>query len=252
MNITRLHRAVRKVVRPLKRKLHKDGSPSSVEDLAGGALFLLAHPDDEVFCSGLICELLSRGQKVHLVLFTRGEGGERGSISNDAKLGEVREEEMRQAAKALGVTSLTFLDYIDPKAINDRLVEPDHDNAEFLRDLEGLIAKYSPAQLFTHGSSGEYWHPAHLCLHRHARNLNRRLPHLKLWTVNAWTPEHPLQGILNKDDFPNLTLEASKHQEQRLKSLACHHSQQEVFKRFANGSLTDFISLTSRESYREW
>lgn len=252
MNSSRLHRAVRKLVRPLKRKLQGQPSPSSIDDLTGGALVLLAHPDDEVFCSGLICELLSRKEEVHLVLFTRGEGGERGELPDNTKLGEAREAEMKKAASSLGVTSLTFLDYLDPKSESGQLLEPDHDSAELLTEIEALAKKHSLNHLITHGSSGEYWHPAHLCLHRHARTLNRRLSQVQLWTFNAWTPTHPLQGVLNQDDPASFTLEAGNHHEKRLQSLSEHHSQRAVFERFANGSLADFVSLTATESYRKW
>lgn len=253
MNTTLFHRAIRKLVRPVRRALLGKSTASSITDLTGDTLILIAHPDDEVFCSGLICELLSRGENVHLVAFTRGEGGERIDISSDLKLGQVREKELREAAQELGTTSLTFLDYVDPEISADQeLQEPPHDSAELLAELEALCEKLSPSQLITHGSSGEYWHPAHLCLYRNARNLQRRLPQLALWTFNAWTREHPLQAVLNQDDSPNLTLEASAHQEQRLRALTAHHSQREVFERFSKGSLADFIAMTSVENYHKW
>lgn len=252
MNSTCLHRAVRKLVRPLRRRLQNEPPSSSIEDFSGGCLILIAHPDDEVFCSGLICELRAKGVEVHLVCFTRGEGGERGQLSENSDLGQEREKELKKASEILGCSSLTLLDYIDPLPVKEELTAPSHDSAELLAELETLITKYSPTNLITHGSSGEYWHPAHLCLHRHARILNRRLPRLQLWTYNAWSPEHPLQGILNQDDLPSFTLDTSVYHEQRLQALASHNSQQAVFERFAKGKLTEFISQTAIESYRKW
>lgn len=252
MNSTRLHRATRKLLRPLRRSLQGNPPSHTIDEFTGGCLILIAHPDDEVFCSGLICELLSRGEQVHLVSFTRGEGGEQAEPSQETKLGNIRENELQEAAKILSISSLTFLDYIDPKSENGQLKEPQHNSTKLIVELETLLTKHSANHLLTHGSNGEYWHPAHLCLHRHARKLSQRLPQLNLWTFNAWTKKHPLQGILNQDDPASLTLDTSKHQEQRLQSLTSHHSQKNVFQRFSQGSLADFISLTSNESFRKW
>ena len=252
MNSLRFYRAARKLVRPLRRRLQTAPTPASLEDFQGAALFLIAHPDDEVFCSGLICELRARKQDVHLVCFTRGEGGERGQISDDLPLGKIRQKELSLAAQTLDVTSLTFLDFVDPVSKDGQLSEPEHDSSGLLAELETLIKKFSITNLVTHGSSGEYWHPAHLCLHRHSRILNRRLPHLQLWTFNAWNPQHPLPRVLNQDDPSNLTFNTSTHHQRRLEALGCHKSQEQVFQRFADGILADFVSLTESESYRMW
>lgn len=252
MNSQRLYRAARKLLRPLRRSLQRKRTQASVDELNKPVLILIAHPDDEVFCSGLICELLKRKRKVHLVCLTRGEGGERGETSSDLPLSAIREDELKKAAQSLEVSSLTFLDYVDPISKDGELSEPEHDSTELLAELTRLVEQYSITHLVTHGSSGEYWHPAHLCLHRHARLLNRRLPRLQLWTFNSWSPNHQLPAILNQDDPTHLTLETSNHQEERLQSLSYHHSQKAVFQRFANGSLADFISLTATENYRKW
>lgn len=251
MKSQRFHRALRKLFRPLRRRLLASAPTATLDDFDTAALVLIAHPDDEVFCSGLICELLSLEKEVHLVCMTRGEGGERGEIPSEAKLATVRERELDCAAEALGVTSLTFLDYLDPISADGQLAEPEHDSSELLAELSGLLASKNADHLITHGSSGEYWHPAHLCLHRHARLLTRRIAKLQLWTINAWSPEHPLPAVLNQDDVTSLTIDTSAHQERRLRSLSCHFSQKAVFERFANGSLADFVHLTSTENYRK-
>ncbi|WP_411846846.1 PIG-L deacetylase family protein [Roseibacillus persicicus] len=251
MKSHRYYRAARKLVRPIRRVLQSSSPCCSPDDFSSSVMVLIAHPDDEVFCSGLICELLSMGKEVHLVSMTRGEGGERGEIADGAKLASVRERELDCAAEALEVTSLTFLDYLDPISETGELSEPEHDSSELLAELSQLLASKNAEDLVTHGSSGEYWHPAHLCLHRHARLLTRRLANLQLWTFNAWSPQHPLPAVLNQDDVSNLSLDGSAYQEKRLRSLSCHFSQKDVFQRFANGTLEDFIKLTTTENYRK-
>ncbi len=251
-NQQRLHRILRRLVRPLRRRIQSPPISVGLDHFDGPTLILIAHPDDEVFCSGLVCELLSKGQEVALICFTRGEGGERGPYKPEDNLAQIRVEELTQAAKTLGLSDPTFLDYTDPICTDGQLGEPEHDSSELLRELETVITTRKISHLVTHGSSGEYWHPAHLCLHRHARVLNRRLPQLQLWTFNAWSASHPIPAVLNQDDATHLTLAGETHHQQRLDSLTCHRSQAEVFRRFGNGSLEDFISLTATECYRKW
>lgn len=248
----RLERILRKAIRPIRRALRPHPAAESLHSLSKPTLVLLAHPDDEVFCSGLISELRSRQTPVHLLLFTRGEGGDRGSLPAEADLGAEREKEMRLAAQQLDASSLTFLDYQDPTAIDGKLVAPTHNRTTLGTEIEAEVNRHGVAHLITHGSSGEYWHPAHLALHHAARQVANRNRDLTLWTFNAWRRDHPLPGILNQDDSTSLTLDASTHGQKRLASLRCHQSQAAVFEGFASGPLTDFIAQTATECYHKW
>ncbi|MEM9079605.1 MAG: PIG-L deacetylase family protein [Verrucomicrobiota bacterium] len=248
---TKLKRALRKLTRPVRRVL----TPARTRPLTAlekPTLVLIAHPDDEVFCSGLICHLLSKNIPTHLLCFTRGEGGEHGPLPESEPLGPARETEMKAAAQALGVTSLRFLDYADPPIQNGQLSAPEHDPYELASEISRHLEQTETHQLLTHGSSGEYWHPAHLTLHRLARKLARSKTSLHLTTFNAWNPQHPLPGILNQDDPAHTLLDASPHHDKRLASLSKHTSQAGVFERFANGTLSDFIEQTAHETYRSW
>lgn len=249
---SRFERGLRKAIRPLRRRLLGTPAAAHGDEIRDAVLVLIAHPDDEVFCSGLICHLLARGAEVHLLAFTRGEGGERGGLADHLSLAATREAELHSAAEALGVSSLTFLDYPDPASVEGQLSAPEHDSGELLAEIQGHLERLTVTDLITHGSGGEYWHPAHLCLHRHARILARRNSGLQLWTFNAWKSDHPLQGILNQDDPAHLSLDGSAYHEQRQRALAAHFSQQSVFERFSKGTLDDFIKLTSQESFRKW
>lgn len=248
----RLERGLRKAMRPLRRMLVGAPSAAHLDDIGEVILVLIAHPDDEVFCSGLICHLLARGTAVHLLALTRGEGGERGDLADHLSLVATREGELHSAAKALGVSSLTFLDYPDPPSVDGKLSAPEYDAGELLAEIQGHLDRLAVTDLITHGSGGEYWHPAHLCLHRQGRALARRNATLQLWTFNAWKSDHPLQGVLNQDDPAHLTLDASAFHEKRQRALAAHSSQKAVFERFCKGTLDDFIKLTSQENLRRW
>lgn len=254
MTITRHRfvRGIRKAIRPFRRIWASQPPQHDLTALSGPVLILLAHPDDEVFCSGLISKLRQRQVPVHLLLFTRGEGGERGSLPPESDLAQVREQEMRDASQQLGVTSLSFLNYQDPAAVNDQLIAPEYETARLQSEIETELKKNKIAHLITHGSSGEYWHPAHLSLHRSARHIARRNANLQLWTFNAYRQDHPLPAILNQDDPASLLIEGSQEIKIRLAALTCHRSQRAVFERFASGTLSDFITKTTIECYRKW
>lgn len=79
-------------------------------------LFSFAHPDDESFsCGGTIAALTKQGTMVQLITATRGEAGQCGEppITTKAQLHQVREQELRDAAKVLGIEKIYFLDFID-------------------------------------------------------------------------------------------------------------------------------------------
>ena len=128
-------------------------------------LAFFAHPDDETMLSGGVLALLAeKGAKVHYLCATRGEGGEVGEppLCSRQELGQVRQAEMECAVKALGGASLTFLDFIDPTVGVDNQV---YAFAASPDKLAGLLTKKAhevDAQaILSHGSNGEYGHPAH-------------------------------------------------------------------------------------------
>ena len=83
-----------------------------------GLLALLAHPDDEFFCSGLMLAARERDVPVHLVYWTRGEGGGsprfRRFWSALPRDWHPRVREVKKAAAVLTAVSLDFLGSIDP------------------------------------------------------------------------------------------------------------------------------------------
>ncbi len=89
-------------------------SRHALEDLS--VLLAYAHPDDEGFGTGGILVLLtSRGARLTLVCATNGDVGEISdpALATPDTLGQVRQEELRQAMAVTGVQDLRFLDYRD-------------------------------------------------------------------------------------------------------------------------------------------
>src|SRR5262245_46037935 len=133
---------------------------------------LVAHPDDEtILCGGTLALLAARGVDVHVVALTRGEGGDLGEPARADRqhLGEVREQEMVCAVGKLGGKSLTFLGYVDPTVgEGEVLYAPEHDPTLLSGQIIASLKQTSAQVLLTHGTNGEYGHPAHKLVHQSA------------------------------------------------------------------------------------
>ena len=225
-------KALRMLLRPVRRLAWRWSSHEIHDWTQSLALneprvtLVVAHPDDEVFCSGLICALADRGAEITLACFTRGEGG----ITEEVKITELaalRESELRKAADILGIKELHFLGYIDPVPRRGTCHEPEHDPATLSSDLRALFVTTEPDLIITHGSSGEYWHPGHILLHDYVRSAAPT--ETTLVSFNAFNAEHPIPEIINEDDRADFRCDARPYAERRERALRCHESQLGVF-----------------------
>lgn len=236
----------RQLVRPFAPP--RPPRPVGIETLLerdGPALAILAHPDDELFSSCLLCELAAREKPAEILCLTRGEGGIQGDAARE-ELGRVREAELRASAAALGVREVAFLGHVDPPAKSHRVYAPAVSIGDLAADLRRCIADRRPAFLLSHGSGGEYWHPAHVLLHRAVLLARGGTPML---TLHAWQENHPLAGLLNRDDPADLVIDGTPHRERRLAAFRAHHTQFAYFARHGGGSLERYVDLTAREAH---
>lgn len=200
-------------------------------------LAAFAHPDDEtMLAGGILAMLVDQGATLHLLLATRGEGGELGEppLTERSKLGMVREAELRCAAEILGAESVLVLDYIDPLVGEGEALYP------FEAEFEGLAQELATARqamqadvLITHGSNGEYGHPAHILMHKASKlalqsDTGRSIP---LYTVLADYPNHPRPRLANKDDPADFILDIKNWLPAKLKAAECHRTQGALFVR---------------------
>jgi len=203
-------------------------------------LAFFAHPDDETMLAGGTLALLARqGAAVTYLCATRGEGGEMGEppLCTLEELGAVREREMRCAAQALGAAGVEFLDYIDPRVGSDNTLYPYAENVERLaEELRAVIDRLGIDAVITHGSNGEYGHPAHVLSHSAARLAVERsaqaLP--LLYSSNACFPDHPKPRLANKDDPAHLVIDIAPVLEQKIAAAMCHGTQHALFVRNAS------------------
>lgn len=137
-------------------------------------LVALAHPDDESFgMGGTLAYYADRGVAVHLVCATRGESGmvDPEFLQNYDSIAELREAELHCAAKALGLSSVSFLDYRDSGMAGSR--ENQHPEAfvnapmdEVVKKLVSHIRRLKPQVILTFDATGGYHHPDHIYIHQ--------------------------------------------------------------------------------------
>ncbi|MGN7457114.1 PIG-L family deacetylase [Paenibacillus pasadenensis] len=138
---------------------------------------LLAHPDDEAFLAAALCRRLAeRGEPAVLLTATRGDAGKRGSELAAAlgrRLGEIREQELADAAAILGIREVGHLGYPDGK-----LAEADEREA-VERAAQWLTVR-RPSTLVTFPPDGGNGHPDHRAISRIGTRLvrERRVPGL--------------------------------------------------------------------------
>src|SRR5437660_6974301 len=137
-------------------------------------LGIFAHPDDEGTMSGAMLKYSTLDVETGLVCATRGEVGEIAdpALATRENLGQVREEEMRAAAEALGVHNLWFLDYRDSGMAGTPENADPHafvqvNAAEVVGKLVAIVRQFHPQVMVTFDESGAYGHPDHIAIYRH-------------------------------------------------------------------------------------
>jgi LmbE family N-acetylglucosaminyl deacetylase len=128
-------------------------------------MVVTAHPDDETLgFGGVLARYASEGIETFLVTATRGERGRYlghavGSPEHPGPgaLSKIREQELREAAAALGISRATLLDYGDQ--------ELDRSNVDdAVTALVREIRKARPQVLLTFPPDGAYGHPDHIAI----------------------------------------------------------------------------------------
>jgi N-acetyl-1-D-myo-inositol-2-amino-2-deoxy-alpha-D-glucopyranoside deacetylase len=125
-------------------------------------LVVVAHPDDEILIAPLISSYTRRGVIVQLVIATRGDRGDpRGGASMPGeKLAEVRAEEARCSARALGAEPPEILHFRDGN-MGQPAQPPWQKLSEVSEALAKIFDEARPDAVLTFGPEGGYGHPDH-------------------------------------------------------------------------------------------
>jgi len=106
------------------------------------ALFLCAHPDDEIAVAGTIRLLVDAGVEVHVVLFATGNEGY-DSMDKKDRIVAIRRDETKAVQKILGIASYDYYDYTDYGIPQDEVT---------YKICMEMVRRYRPEVVFTH-----YW-----------------------------------------------------------------------------------------------
>ena len=124
-------------------------------------LAVFAHPDDESMgMGGTLAKYAAEGVETYLVCATRGERGWFGPEEQNPclnALGHLREKELENAVRELGMKGLSFLDYIDGEV-------DQADYAEVIGKITTHIRRVMPQVVVTFPPDGNYGHPDHIAI----------------------------------------------------------------------------------------
>ena len=124
-------------------------------------LCVFAHPDDESMgMGGTLARYAADGVGTYLVCASRGERGWFGPEERNPgleALGGLRQQELEEAIRELGMKGLYFLDYIDGEV-------DQADPAEAARKIATHIRRIMPHVVVTFPPDGNYGHPDHIAV----------------------------------------------------------------------------------------
>ena len=215
---------------------------------------VLAHPDDESLgIGGTLAKYAGEGVETYLVTATRGERGrfgESGEKPSPDVVGRVREVELREAARVLGVREINFLDYYDGDLDQVNVPEAVARIAEHLRRVK-------PHVVITFGPEGAYGHPDHIAISQlataavvGAAGENGTSPPHRVsklyymeWSRQKWEAyQTALRGLISKVDgierksspWPDWALttfiDTSQFSPTVWKAVSCHKTQMSIYK----------------------
>lgn len=224
-------------------------------------LFSFAHPDDESFSgAGLAGWCLSRGIRVVLVCATRGEAGKSGDprISGaPADLGQVRERELLEAARVIGIQHVHLLDYRDREL-------GDADPAVIRRQLVARLREYRPQVVATFDPNGFNKHPDHLAISRFsvdavAAAADARwfpelgAPHIvqrMLWTPPFGPWDAARSTNLHTQPGADFVIDITPWREQKAAALRAHRTQHQSIETYFFNQ-PDLDRILAVEVYRQ-
>jgi LmbE family N-acetylglucosaminyl deacetylase len=145
-------------------------------------------------------------------------------------LGALRETELRASAAVLGIRGIELLGYVDPVPQGGARA-PDVDPDHLAGQITEALRRHGAEAVLTHGSNGDYGHPAHRLLHAAVRRavdlLGDEAPVLYTW--NAAAPDVLLWGGMNADDPADVVLDVTPWAEAKSRAFEAHRSQRAIW-----------------------
>jgi len=208
----------------------------------GTIVSVWAHPDDEAYlCGGLMSLAAAAGSRVVCVTATRGELGVTDPVRwPPERLADIREAELAECLRRLGLTEHHWLGYPDGGCAS---VE----QAEAAGRIAAILQAVRPDTVLTFAVDGQTGHPDHIAVHHWTREavrqsgigtlhvvanppewVDRYLPKLVELGALMGEPPQPWRGPLSVD----LSLDPQTV-ERKLSALAAQASQTEAMRALA-------------------
>jgi LmbE family N-acetylglucosaminyl deacetylase len=199
---------------PTNDELGKDGPLT--------AMVIFAHPDDAEFtCGGTVARWCAEGWTVDYVMVTSGDKGTHDAALSQQELAAIREQEQRDACRALGVRDVIFLGY------PDGFVEA---NDELRGTVVRLLRQYRPDVVITwDGFRKGFNHNDHRAVGIAVRDAV--YPAVR---DHLYYPEDKAAGLeahqvnemlLTGTDEADYHVDISAHMQTKLDAVVCHASQ---------------------------
>jgi len=179
----------------------------------------MAHPDDEsFFAAGTIAQIAEKGVRVGLLCATRGERGSTSNLCTIEELPRVREAELREAARLIGIHDLAFLPFED-----QQLTRAPMDAVR--QAVVRMLRRLRPEVVFTFDPDGANQHTDHMAISRFATDGIAAAADRVLWPATAKVWE--LGQHADPASLPGLDywIDISRYREVKEAALRAHRTQ---------------------------
>jgi LmbE family N-acetylglucosaminyl deacetylase len=185
-------------------------------------MIIAPHPDDPEFgIGGTVAQWTKDGKRVIYIICTNGNKGTDDPAITPAQLSEIRRAEQMDAARALGVTDVVFLEH------DDQSIE---DTPEFRKELVKVLRTYKPDVVAAPDPYRKYiWHRDHRntgqvvldAVYPFARD---RLAYPDL-ILEGYQPHKVKELLFWGAEQPNHFIDITNTFDNKISALKCHKSQ---------------------------
>jgi len=182
--------------------------------MADNIIIFCAHNDDNLLgVGGTIARYASEGMNIVTVIFSYGESSHpwlKAKVTQD-----MRKKECEEANKVIGGNDIIYFGLKDSKLEE----EVNKNKTKIENKIKEIIDKFKPKKIFTHAFSDP--HPDHKAVTNALLHvLDKNKIKYDVYSYCVWDPIE-----MDKNKFPNLVVDISKHYGTKLKALKCHKSQ---------------------------
>lgn len=187
------------------------------DTLARRFLFVFAHPDDESFYSGgLISRIINHDGNAKILSFTDGNKGHiHGSLNKRTSLGNIRSQELKEAAAQLGVQNICIGDF--PDGGLDQIPR-----TELVDFLLREIQTFEPDIVVTFGDEPFYNHRDHLETEQAVAGAIRIVNLHSSKQINLWKRGYSADQLHSYYALRNLHRKRTPSSRQKHTELASH------------------------------